>query len=200
VRTLSGGERNRLLLAKALAAPSNMIVLDEPTNDLDAETLEMLEARLVEFEGTVLLVSHDRSFLNNVVTSTIVFEDGGVNEYIGGYDDWQRQRRQRLAVESAAAPKPAAKKSAPPVAAARPAAANGARRLSFKERKELESLPGTIEQYEGQIESLHADMAQPAFYQQPGTRIAEEQARLKQLEYDLAVAYARWEELEQLAN
>ena len=104
VKFLSGGERNRLLLAKLFAKPANVIVLDEPTNDLDTETLELLEERLVEFDGTVLLVSHDRAFLNNVVTSTIVFEEGGVREYVGGYDDWLRQRPVPGAAESKVKP------------------------------------------------------------------------------------------------
>ncbi len=148
VRFLSGGERNRVLLAKLFAKPANVIVLDEPTNDLDAETLELLEERLVEFEGTVLLVSHDRTFLNNVVTSTIVFEDGGVREYVGGYDDWLRQRAARTGNST-----PAKSKSAPkaPRSAVQPDSASSAadpsetsdrkRRPSFKERRERESLP-----------------------------------------------------------
>jgi ATP-binding cassette subfamily F protein uup len=200
VRFLSGGETNRVLLAKLFARPANVIVLDEPTNDLDAETLELLEERLVEFEGTVLVVSHDRAFLNNVVTSTIVFEDGGAREYVGGYDDWQRQRQQRIAERQAAESiaKAATRKAAGQTAATPALSSSGPRRLSFKERKELEALPATIERFETEIQSLHRDMAQPEFYQQPGARIAEAQARLKRLENDLAAAYARWEELEQL--
>jgi ATP-binding cassette subfamily F protein uup len=202
VRFLSGGETNRVLLAKLFARPANVIVLDEPTNDLDAETLELLEERLVEFEGTVLVVSHDRAFLNNVVTSTIVFEDGGAREYVGGYDDWQRQRQQRIAERQAAESiaKAATRKAAGQTAATPALSSSGPRRLSFKERKELEALPATIERFETEIQSLHRDMAQPEFYQQPGARIAEAQARLKRLENDLAAAYARWEELEQLAQ
>jgi ATP-binding cassette subfamily F protein uup len=202
VRFLSGGETNRVLLAKLFARPANVIVLDEPTNDLDAETLELLEERLVEFEGTVLVVSHDRAFLNNVVTSTIVFEDGGAREYVGGYDDWQRQRQQRIAERQAAESiaKAATRKAAGQTAATPAPSSSGPRRLSFKERKELEALPATIERFETEIQSLHQDMAQPEYYQQPGARIAEAQARLKRLENDLAAAYARWEELEQLAQ
>ncbi len=191
VKFLSGGERNRVLLAKLFAKPANVIVLDEPTNDLDAETLELLEERLVDFEGTVLLVSHDRAFLNNVVTSTIVFERGNVKEYAGGYDDWLRQRP----APPAEAP---AKKAAPPPPA-KPAVV-GKRRLSYKEKQELEGLPGRIESLEAEIAELHAEFARPAYYQQPGEEIAKGQARLKELEAALAAAYARWEELEALAE
>ena len=194
VKFLSGGERNRVLLAKLFAKPANVIVLDEPTNDLDAETLELLEERLVEFAGTVLLVSHDRTFLNNVVTSTIVFEEGGVREYVGGYDDWLRQRQ---AGASPHAPARTAALARQPEASARSRA--GKRRLTFKERQELDALPATIEKCEAEIAALHREMAEPQFYQQPGTQIAAEQARLKQLEEQLAAAYQRWEELEQFA-
>src|SRR6478672_3332349 len=143
VKFLSGGERNRVLLARLFTKPANVIVLDEPTNDLDTETLELLEDRLVNFTGTVLLVSHDRAFLNNVVTSTIVFEQDGAREYFGGYDDWVRQRKPITAPRSDA--KPAARtfsKTAiePP--------SDAKRKLTFKERKELEALPQQIEQYD----------------------------------------------------
>jgi ATP-binding cassette subfamily F protein uup len=194
VKFLSGGERNRLLLAKLFTKPANVIVLDEPTNDLDTETLELLEDRLVNFTGTVLLVSHDRAFLNNVVTSTIVFEENGVREYFGGYDDWVRQR------------KPAATRQTGEGSTARTRSSKAAepspgekRKLTFKERKELESLPEFIAKYESQIAALHGEMAEPQFYQQSGSRIAAEQARLTELEGQLAAAYHRWEELEQLA-
>jgi ABC transport system ATP-binding/permease protein len=193
VKFLSGGERNRLLLAKLFTKPANVIVLDEPTNDLDTETLELLEERLVQFEGTVLLVSHDRAFLNNVVTSTIVFEQEGVREYFGGYDDWLRQRKPQIALrqrETAAA--------RPPNRSVGQGSPATKRKLSFKERQELDGLPGQIEKYDAEIAALHRDMAEPQFYQQPGTRIAAEQARLKQLEEQLAAAFHRWEELEQL--
>lgn len=192
VKFLSGGERNRLLLAKLFTKPANVIVLDEPTNDLDSETLELLEDRLVSFEGTVLLVSHDRAFLNNVVTSTIVFEEQGVREYFGGYDDWVRQRKPAISARSndgSTARTPSKSVSEPPFEAKR--------KLTFKERRELEGLPEKIEQYDAEIAALHREMAEPQFYQQPGTQIAAEQARLKQLEEQLASAYHRWEELEQ---
>ena len=192
VRFLSGGERNRVLLAKLFAKPANVIVLDEPTNDLDTETLELLEERLVAFEGTVLLVSHDRAFLNNVVTSTIVFEDGGVREYVGGYDDWLRQRKPRptrRASEGVPSPTRSVGEELPVK-----------RKLSFNERRELDSLPAKIEQTEAEVAALHQQMADAAFYQQPGPQIAAAQAELKQLESELAAAYERWEALEQLVT
>jgi ATP-binding cassette subfamily F protein uup len=194
VKFLSGGERNRLLLAKLFTKPANVIVLDEPTNDLDTETLELLEDRLVNFDGTVLLVSHDRSFLNNVVTSTIVFEQQGVREYFGGYDDWVRQRKPITTPpwnQGSVTRTPAKSVSQPPSAAKR--------KLTFKERRELEGLPEKIEEYDAQIAALHREMSEPQFYQQPGAQIAAEQARLKQLEEELRAAYHRWEELEQFA-
>ena len=193
VRFLSGGERNRVLLAKLFAKPANVVVLDEPTNDLDAETLELLEDRLVQFEGTVLLVSHDRMFLNNVVTSTIVFEQDGVKEYDGGYDDWLRQR-----------PVPVAEAS--PVAAAAPVSRpekepdNRKRRLTFKENQELQKLLPHIDELERTIAALHVELARPEFYQQSGEQIAREQARLKALDDQLAASMMRWEELSQFAE
>jgi ATP-binding cassette subfamily F protein uup len=195
VRFLSGGERNRLLLAKLFAKPANVIVLDEPTNDLDTETLELLEERLVQFNGTILVVSHDRAFLNNVVTSSIVFEPGGAREYVGGYDDWQRQR-----AASSPASESAKSNGAANATAGRPKEKEPKRRLSYKEQQELTSLPGKIEQLEAKIQELHATLADPKFYQQAGPAIAQEQSRLQSLETDVARAYERWEELEQRAN
>ena len=196
VKFLSGGERNRVLLARLFAKPANLIVLDEPTNDLDAETLEMLEERLVDFSGTVLVVSHDRSFLDNVVTSTLVFEtaDGGtapaVKEYVGGYSDWLRQRPQ-TPPSKAAAPRPAAA-AAPP----QPEAGGGRKKRSFKEQRELDSLPALIDSLEGELSTLHAAMAMPDYYRQSGDLLARDQARLRDLESRLAAAFARWETLE----
>lgn len=192
VRFLSGGECNRVLLAKLFARPANVIVLDEPTNDLDMETLELLEARLVEFTGTVLVVSHDRAFLNNVVTSSIVFEQGSVKEYVGGYDDWLRQRPQ-LAPE----PTPPVESKPPAPTASK---SDRKRRLSFKEQQELTNLPAAIEQLEADLAALHEQMLRPEFYKQPGEQIVETQARLKSLDAELAAAYARWQELEPLAS
>ncbi|MCH8922988.1 MAG: ATP-binding cassette domain-containing protein [Planctomycetes bacterium] len=195
VRFLSGGERNRLLLARLFAKPANVIVLDEPTNDLDTETLELLEERLVEFDGTVLLVSHDRAFLNNVVTSTIVFEASGVREYDGGYDDWLRVCESR-AKEVKDALATTSKTSGKSERAKHPQQ-DDRRRLSYHERRELEALPRKIEPLEAGIAELHQAMAEPDFYKKPGAEISRAQARLRQLETDLAAAFERWEDLEQ---
>jgi ATP-binding cassette subfamily F protein uup len=194
IKFLSGGERNRILLAKLFAKPTNLIVLDEPTNDLDAETLELLEEKLIEFGGTVLLVSHDRAFLNNVVTSTVVFDEDGLHEYVGGFDDWQRQKKARAdaaataATESNKKPKPKSGKQ------------DSTRKLKYKEKQELEKLPAQIESVEAEIAGFHESMAQPDFYQQPGEVIASAQAKLTELQSNLDQMYARWEELESLAG
>ncbi|HTI50152.1 MAG TPA: ATP-binding cassette domain-containing protein, partial [Planctomycetaceae bacterium] len=206
VRYLSGGERNRLLLAKLFTRPANLLVLDEPTNDLDAETLELLEELLVEFPGTVLLVSHDRAFLNNVVTSTLDFEGAGqVKEYAGGYDDWVRSRggeptggRSLSGSQSSSANASAESINAEP-APARPARERP-RRLSYKEQRELESLPQLIETLESEQESLHQQLADPGFYQKPGSEIARVTDRAKSLQEELQGAYARWEVLEAVAE
>lgn len=197
VRFLSGGERNRLLLARLFSKPANVIVLDEPTNDLDAESLELLEARLVEFEGAMLVVSHDREFLNNVVTSTIAHEARGWREYVGGYDDWVRQRPD-VGDEAEAKSRGASGSAAGQKKAAVTASSSSPRkdRLSFNEQRELATLPATIEKLETELQSLHEAMARPDFYQQEGGKIAAEQGRLKTLEEKLAGVYGRWEELE----
>ena len=196
VRFLSGGERNRVLLARLFAKPANLIVLDEPTNDLDAETLELLEERLVEFAGTVLVVSHDRSFLDNAVASTLVFEpldgDGAyaVKESVGGYSDWLRQRSQKPATASPAV-RPAA------AATSSPAKSEVTRKKrSFQEQRELDSLPALIETLETEVAALHAAMAEPDYYRQPGDVLARDQARLREFESRLAAAFTRWEALE----
>jgi ATP-binding cassette subfamily F protein uup len=192
VKFLSGGERNRVLLARLFAKPANLIVLDEPTNDLDAETLDLLEDRLVDFAGTVLVVSHDRSFLDNVVTSTLVFEPTGpggayaVKDYVGGYSDWARQRP----AATAPAPRAAAAATRPPPAEAPP------KKRSFKEQRELENLPAVIETLETETAQLHAVMAEPGYYRQAGDVLARDQDRLRDLEARLAEAFARWEALE----
>jgi ATP-binding cassette subfamily F protein uup len=193
VKVLSGGERSRLLLAKLFAKPSNLLVMDEPTNDLDVETLELLEDLLIGYKGTLLLVSHDRTFLNNVVTSTLVLEgEGQVNEYIGGYDDWLRQR------PSTAMPM----KPAHPAAAASGAKEKHnkprqrSRKLTNKERQELETLPQHIEDMEAEQEQLYNAMADPEFYKQDGQTITNATTRLEALKQELARAYHRWEELE----
>ena len=200
VRFLSGGERNRLLLARLFAKPANVVVLDEPTNDLDAETLELLEDLLVEYDGTVLMVSHDRAFLNNVVTSTLVFERDQVKEYAGGYDDWLRQRPPppaRSATDKVSARGPEARTSAAKTdAPAHDGASSGDRRLSYKEKQELAALPRTIERLEAEIADRQQAMSAPEFYKRPGPAIASETALLRQLEEQVAAAYQRWEELE----
>jgi ATP-binding cassette subfamily F protein uup len=190
VRILSGGERNRLLLAKLFARPSNLLVMDEPTNDLDIETLDLLEDLLLEFSGTLLLVSHDRDFLNNVVTSTLVLGgDGEVREYVGGYDDWLRQTAEtQLNAEVSDRKKPVAEKDK------RQAVTTC--KLSFKEERELEGLPELIAVLEKEQESLHATLADPGFYRTSGSEVAQCNSRLGELEIELAAAYCRWEELE----
>lgn len=183
VRTLSGGERSRLLLAKLFARPSNVLVLDEPTNDLDVETLELIEDMLVEYSGTVLLVSHDREFLNEVATSTLVFEGGGaVNEYPGGYDDWAAQRKPAAPEpETPAPPKPA---DGPP------------RKPSNKERKELRAIPERIAALEAELDALHARMAGADFYKGAPAGIQAAAARAAEIPPELDRLYARWAELE----
>ncbi len=205
VKFLSGGERNRALLAKLMTQAANVVVLDEPTNDLDSETLEMLEDQLVEFAGTLLLVTHDRTFLNNVATSIFAFEGGTVREYDGGYDDWQAAVRRREAkppaVSRSGADRSGAGRSGAKGGRERgagsPAAAEVApRRLSFKEKQELEGLPERIEFLEAKIAGVHAAMSSADFYQRDSDEIAETTSRLRNLEAELAGAYARWEELE----
>ena len=186
---LSGGERNRLLLAKLFAKPANLLVLDEPTNDLDLETLELLEDLLVGFKGTILLVSHDRAFLDNVVTSTLVFEgEGRIAEYVGGYEDWQRQRSANTPRKPEKKPERPGKPS--PRVKPRP------RKLSFHEVRELEHLPGAIERLEHEQAALFETLADPAFYQSEGDAIAVARSRLAAVETELAQAYGRWEELD----
>ena len=188
VKVLSGGERSRLLLAKLFTRPSNVLVLDEPTNDLDIETLELLEGLLVEYAGTLLMVSHDRAFLNNVVASTLAIDpDGTVREYDGGYDDYLRQRKDEAPPEPkapAAPPKPVSPTKERP------------RRLNSKEQRELDALPARIEDLETRIGVLHDAMASPEFYRQEGDRIAAAKADLDALEGELAACFERWEELE----
>ncbi len=190
VSMLSGGERNRLLLAKLFSKPSNILVLDEPTNDLDIETLELLEELVMEYTGTVLIVSHDREFVNNVVTSTLVFEgDAQVNEYVGGYDDWLRQSKDNAKKESAVAQKKASGKSS--VAPAK------AKKLSYKDQRELDALPVQIENFEKEVESLQNIMADETFYKQEKDEILKIQNQLEDAQVGLEHCYTRWEELEQ---
>jgi ATP-binding cassette subfamily F protein uup len=192
VSILSGGERNRLLLAKLFTKPSNVLVMDEPTNDLDVETLDLLEDLLLEYPGTLLLVSHDREFLNNVVTSTLaVGEDGRVREYVGGYDDWLRQ----ATVETA----PVAAVSAAMPGKIRPQKEKP-RKMSFNDQRELDTLPEKISALEQEQEKLHATMADPEFYKSAGAGVVQVNTRLAELERELAGAYIRWDELESLKN
>ncbi|MGI9497145.1 MAG: ATP-binding cassette domain-containing protein [Mariniblastus sp.] len=196
VKFLSGGERNRILLARLFAKPANVIVLDEPTNDLDAETLELLEEKLVQFTGTVLMVSHDRAFLNNVVTSTLVFEDDGLREYVGGFDDWQRQSQNRTPTPD----RPAVNQKNKASEKAKTSKTEQPKKLSYKEKRELEKLPSTIEQLENQIADIHTQMGLPDFYQKPGSEISKVQTNLTSLEKELSAAYLRWETLDQIAT
>ncbi|MGA3115315.1 MAG: ATP-binding cassette domain-containing protein [Syntrophobacteraceae bacterium] len=190
--TLSGGERNRLLLARLFTKPSNLLVLDEPTNDLDIETLELLEDLLLDYRGTLLLVSHDRTFLNNVVTSTLVFEgEGRVGEYVGGYDDWVRQSGSDRPVNL----------GKPPVTSDKQRPKSEYRQtISYKERCELEDIPGIIELLESEQKELYRSMSEPTFYRKNGTEIATAKVRLKTIEQELDEAYQRWDVLDMKAR
>ncbi|WP_145009569.1 ATP-binding cassette domain-containing protein [Pseudomonas oryzihabitans] len=202
VKALSGGERARLLLAKLFSKPANLLVLDEPTNDLDVETLELLEEVLLSFEGTVLMVSHDRAFLDNVVTSTLVFEgEGQVREYVGGYQDWLRQggspRLLGVQTREDKPAQPVAKVEPAPVAAPVAAAAAPAKRkLSYKEQRELDALPAAIETAEIELEALQTAIADPGFYQLPGEVTQAKLARMDALQAELDRLIERWAELE----
>jgi ATP-binding cassette subfamily F protein uup len=190
VSMLSGGERNRLLLARLFARPSNLLVMDEPTNDLDAETLELLEEMVADYSGTLLLVSHDRAFLDNVVTSTLVFEgEGRINEYVGGYTDWLRQRKTPSPAGSAASAKA-------PLASAAAVALPKARRLSFNEQRELAQLPEKIQHLEAEQAQLTALIGDPEQYQRNKDQTAKALQRLQVLSVELDGAYSRWDALE----
>jgi ATP-binding cassette subfamily F protein uup len=198
VKALSGGERNRLLLAKIFTQSANMMVLDEPTNDLDVDTLELLEELLAEYEGTLLLVSHDRTFLDNVVTSTLVFEgEGRFREYAGGYEDWERYQRSIPEV-----PIPGAKGSSATAISGQPEIkpSNKPRKLSYKERRELEALPAKIEALETEQAELHERMGHSAFYRQPGNQITSTIDRLEAVKRELEESYERWQTLESIAS
>lgn len=189
VSVLSGGERNRLLLALLFTKTSNVLVMDEPTNDLDSETLELLEELLQDYTGTILLVSHDRTFLNNVVTSTIAFEDGGeIREYIGGYDDWLRQRPSPTAAPAQPESQPINRAKQRP------------RKLSYKEKTELKDLPAIIEALEFQQEDIHKRLADPRIYQKHGITVADLKEELEILGQKLEDAYVRWQYLEDLVH
>ncbi|MDE0746150.1 MAG: ATP-binding cassette domain-containing protein [Porticoccaceae bacterium] len=185
VKALSGGERNRLLLAKLFTAPSNILVLDEPTNDLDIDTLDLLEELLIDYKGTVILVSHDRAFLNNVVTSTLVFEgDGTINQYVGGYDDWLRQRKAIEQPKSSAGIK------------TKPKSVQVDKKLSYKDQRELDELPKKIELLETQIQGISIEMSESAFYRSAKVKIQKAETQLADWQTQLSKCYKRWEQLE----
>ncbi len=208
ITRLSGGERNRLLLARLFAQPANLLVMDEPTNDLDVETLELLEELLGEYSGTLLLVSHDRDFLDNVVTSTLVMEgDGRVGEYVGGYSDWLRQRPAGVADSGPAKPDidgtaagvaatGSTTASSPTGGTGTAPAASGKRKLSYKDARELEALPGRIEALETELAALTGQLADATFYRNDSDAIGAHNARIAQVQTELDSAYARWSELE----
>jgi ATP-binding cassette subfamily F protein uup len=187
ISALSGGERNRLLLARLFTQPANLLILDEPTNDLDIETLEVLEDLLLDYEGTLLLVSHDRAFLNNIVTSTLILDGSGdANEYVGGYDDWHKQIEQPIASQTRPKPDPAPRAEPKP----------SARKLSYNEKRELEELPKRIELLEAEQHALNVKMETTEFYQQAGAVITQAVERLQHLQEELSTLYQRWTELE----
>ena len=201
MKALSGGERNRLLLARLFTRPANVLVLDEPTNDLDLETLELLEAELVEWPGTLLLVSHDRAFLDNVVTSTLVFEGGGrVQEYVGGYEDWLRQRDAATSDRAGLKTRPLPIRLPGTLVGdglqAVPIATITQKKLSYKEQRELDALPSRIDALEAEQRSLTARIVAPDFYKAPRAEIEAALARVDPLVQELTDAYARWHDLE----
>ncbi|MEK6753256.1 MAG: ATP-binding cassette domain-containing protein [Chloroflexota bacterium] len=197
ISALSGGERNRLLLARLFARPANLLILDEPTNDLDIETLEVLEDLLLDYEGTLLLVSHDRAFLNNLVASTLIMDGSGdVKEYVGGYDDWQKQVElipaSPVPASQGKPPKPASTTQTESKADSKPVV----RKLSYNEKRELEELPKRIQMLEAEQHQLNVKMEAPSFYQQEGTIITQAVNRLQEIHEELSRAYHRWSELE----
>jgi len=199
VKSLSGGERNRLLLARLFTQPANLLVMDEPTNDLDVDTLELLEELLMEYPGTLLLVSHDRDFLDNVVTSTLVFEGNGeINEYVGGYADWLTvKQRQVQSMEIADAQRKTPTREQQDRATNQtPSKATDKKKLSYKEKRELEQLPAKIEKLEKEISTLQEHTLQADFYKQEQAKVNETLQRLTQLEQELEVCFERWEVLE----
>lgn len=194
VKRLSGGERHRLLLARLFTTPANLLIFDEPTNDLDTETLELLEEVLLEYQGTLLVVSHDREFLNNVVTAALVFgKDGTVNEYVGGYDDWERQIANSMI---AATPKQPGEQKPKPSA---PEPAKTSRKLTYKEKKELEELPARIDTLETEQREINMQLADFVRCKEPGF-VAQAKTRLAAIDTELAATFARWEELDRLAQ
>jgi len=202
VSMLSGGERNRLLLARLFAKPSNLLVMDEPTNDLDADTLDLLEEMVAEYAGTLLLVSHDRAFLDNVVTSTLVFEgDGRVNEYVGGYSDWLHQRRAIAVAAKTPSPRSAQPQSTPAVRPpARGSAAAKTRKLSYKDQRELDAMPAAIQRLEVEQAELAAAIGDPELFRRDPAAADAAIQRLQSVQQELEAAFARWEVLESAGN
>jgi ATP-binding cassette subfamily F protein uup len=199
VKALSGGERNRLLLARLFTRPANVLILDEPTNDLDLETLELLEEQLIEWPGTLLLVSHDRVFLDNVVTSTLVFEgDGRVQEFVGGYEDWIRQRQRRAPLQRGLSRNETAPLKGRPTSSPQPPAPGPRSRtkLSYKEQRELEALPPRIEAIESEQRALENKIGGADFYKESAEAIKASLARVEELQRELTGAYARWDDLD----
>jgi len=195
VKSLSGGERNRIILAKLFTRPANLLVLDEPTNDLDMETLEVLEAKLTEYNGTLIVVSHDREFLDNVVTSTIVFEEGGnLQEYVGGYTDWLRQGKELAEVDKQASAAIATRVKG------QASKTRQVRKLSYNEQRELEQLPGTIETLESRVAKLQEQIAASDFYAQDHKLTAPVFADLTETQHRLDLAVERWTTLEDQAQ
>jgi ATP-binding cassette subfamily F protein uup len=199
VRSLSGGERNRLMLARLFARPANVLVLDEPTNDLDIETLELLEELIAGFEGTVLLVSHDRTFLDNIVTSTLAFEgEGRVREYVGGWADYLRQSAGRASPLAAGA-RLRPERGAGPPAEASAGGGSPKRKLSYNEQRELEALPGHIAALEAEQQRLRHESESPEFYKERADHIRGVLARLEQVGQELETAIERWMLLEEVS-
>ena len=197
VKALSGGERNRLLLARLFTRPVNVLILDEPTNDLDLETLELLEAQLVDWPGTLLLVSHDRRFLDNVVTSTIVFEgDGRVQEFVGGYEDWVRQSKTSTGPQKRS---PGGAKDSSG-GTKDPSGSKAKTKRSFKEEREYAELPARIAALEEEQQKLHAAVAHPSFYKETAGLIKQALARVEEIDREVLTALARWDELDSIAK
>jgi len=192
VKSLSGGERNRIILAKLFTQPANLLILDEPTNDLDMETLEVLEQKLTDFNGTLIIVSHDRQFLDNVVTSTLVFEaDGKIREYVGGYSDWVRQGKDLAEVDN-----PNLRK-AKNRGRRKSSAGQQAKKLGYMEQRELEQLPANIEQLEENVSELENQISAPDFYSQEHAEVQNVLKQLSEKQQALDLAIDRWAELEQ---
>ncbi|EHH1243072.1 ABC transporter ATP-binding protein [Vibrio parahaemolyticus] len=196
VKALSGGEKNRLLLARILLKPNNLLILDEPTNDLDIETLELLEEMLANYQGTLLLVSHDREFVDNTVTTSWIFEgDGVIEEFVGGYHDAKQQRDQALAVRFSTE-KPAKKEKVVEETPKTTQPKNNSKKLSYKLQRELEALPAKLEQLESDIETLQEQVNDPEFFAKPVEQTQPVLEQLAALEQELEIAFERWEELE----